>query len=110
MFYDLFAFVVFALLGGAVVAAIVLLGGLPGDVARKRGHPQADAVAVAGWLGVASLGILWPLALIWAFHRPTSLSAADRAESTDASDRLASLESAVARLEQAASAARSASE
>lgn len=48
---------------GVVIAA--MLGALPGKIARKRGHPQADAINVCGWLGLVTLGLLWPLALIW---------------------------------------------
>jgi hypothetical protein len=65
--FDIFAFVVFAVLIAVAVVAIVGLGSLPGAIARKSGHPQAAAVNVAGWLGLATLGVLWPLALIWAF-------------------------------------------
>lgn len=65
--FDIIAFACFALLIAAAVVIIVGLGSLPGAIARKRGHPQADAVTAAGWLGLATLGILWPLALIWAF-------------------------------------------
>jgi Protein of unknown function (DUF3302) len=66
---DIFAFVVLAVLLAVVVIIIVGLGSLPGAIARKRGHPQADAVNVASWLGIATLGVLWPLALIWAFWK-----------------------------------------
>lgn len=69
MFLDIFAFVVFAILFVAFVAAIVILGALPGNIARARQHPQADAITVAGWLGIASLGILWPIAFVWAYLR-----------------------------------------
>ncbi|WP_063706080.1 DUF3302 domain-containing protein [Bradyrhizobium centrolobii] len=70
---DAFAFVVFAVLIAVAVIAIVSLGQLPGRLARKWGHPQASAVNVAGWIGIATGGLLWPLALIWAFiSRPGS--------------------------------------
>jgi Protein of unknown function (DUF3302) len=72
---DLFALVVLTVLFAAVVIAIVALGALPGAIARKRGHPQAAAVNVASWLGLVS-GILWPLALIWAFWKPSAAGAA----------------------------------
>jgi hypothetical protein len=68
--FDIFAFVVFAVLLAAVLVIVVGLGSLPGWIARKRGHPQAAAINVASWLGVATLGLLWPLALIWAFLVP----------------------------------------
>jgi hypothetical protein len=64
---DIFAFAVFAVLIAVAVVVIVGLGSLPGAIARKRGHPQAAAVNVASWIGIATFGILWPLALIWAF-------------------------------------------
>jgi len=68
---DAFAFVVFAVLIAVAVIAIVSLGQLPGRLARKWGHPQAAAVRVAGWIGIATGGLLWPLALIWAFITPS---------------------------------------
>jgi hypothetical protein len=64
---DIFALVVIAVLLAAVVIAVVGLGSLPGAIARKRGHPQAAAVNAASWLGIATLGLLWPLAFVWAF-------------------------------------------
>jgi hypothetical protein len=65
--FDLMAFVVFAVLVAAILVIVVALGSLPGSIARKRGHPQAAAVNVASWLGLATAGLLWPLAMIWAF-------------------------------------------
>jgi hypothetical protein len=70
--FDIFAFVVFAVLLAAGVIVVVTLGSLPGQIAHKRGNPQADAINAASWLGVAMLGILWPLALIWAFLKPSA--------------------------------------
>jgi hypothetical protein len=63
--FDIIAFVVFGVLLVAVVVIVVGLGSLPGRIARSRGHPQAAAVSAASWLGLATGGILWPLALIW---------------------------------------------
>src|SRR5438128_831787 len=73
--FDIFAFVVFGVLLVAIVVIVVGLGSLPGNIARNRDHPQAAAVNVASWLGLATGGILWPLALIWAFLRPASAAA-----------------------------------
>jgi Protein of unknown function (DUF3302) len=69
---DAFAFVVFAVLIAVAVIIIVGLGQLPGKLASKWGHPQAAAINVASWLGIATGGVLWPLALIWAFLQPSS--------------------------------------
>jgi hypothetical protein len=48
------------------LGVFVWLGSLPGTIAAGRGHAQAQAVAVCGWLGLLFLP-LWPLALVWAF-------------------------------------------
>jgi hypothetical protein len=69
---DAFAFVVFAVLIAAAVIIIVGLGQLPGRLARKWDHPQAAAINAAGWVGIATGGLLWPLAFIWAFMLPAA--------------------------------------
>ena len=50
-----------------VVLGFVLykLGGLPGSIAAARGHPQAAAINVCGWMGLVTL-VLWPVAMVWA--------------------------------------------
>jgi hypothetical protein len=68
---DAFAFVVFAVLIAVAVIIFVSLGQLPGQLARQWGHPQACAINVASWIGMATGGLLWPLALIWAFITPS---------------------------------------
>jgi Protein of unknown function (DUF3302) len=72
---DAFAFVVFAVIAVVIVVIIVSLGRLPGQLARKWGHPNAAAVNVAGWVGMATGGLLWPLAFIWAFTAPSGFTA-----------------------------------
>jgi membrane-bound acyltransferase YfiQ involved in biofilm formation len=64
---DIFAWVVLVILVVSAVTLWVVLARLPGRIAARRGHPYKDAVTVAGWLGALFAGILWPLALIWAF-------------------------------------------
>jgi hypothetical protein len=78
--FDVIAFLVFAVLITAGVIVVVTLGQLPGQIARQRNHPQAAAINVAGWLGLLTLGLLWPLALIWAFLTPFGAAAPAAAE------------------------------
>ena len=52
-----------------IAYVIYWLGKLPGEVAHTRGHPQASAITVCGWLGLL-FPPLWPLALIWAYLVP----------------------------------------
>jgi hypothetical protein len=67
---DIVAFAVFALLICAAVIIVVNVGKLPGQLAHKWGHPQAAAINAMGWVGIATGGLLWPIALIWAFTMP----------------------------------------
>jgi len=67
---DAFAFLVFAVLILVAVIIIVSLGKLPGQLARKWGHPQAPAINALSWIGIATGGLLWPIAFVWAFVAP----------------------------------------
>lgn len=67
---DVFAWVVLLALLATVIGGWAALARLPGAIARKRGHPQAEAIAVAGWLGAILFMVFWPLALVWAYTRP----------------------------------------
>jgi membrane-bound acyltransferase YfiQ involved in biofilm formation len=70
--FDLFAFLVFAVLIITAVWLVVFVGGLPSRIARSRNHPYANAVTAAGWISLVTLGALWPIAFIWAFFPPRS--------------------------------------
>ncbi len=77
---DAFAFLVFAILIAVAVIVIVKLGQLPGQLARKWNHPQAAAINVASWIGIATGGLVWPVAFIWAFINPIKPAQAPGAE------------------------------
>lgn len=81
---DIFALIVLLVLGVAGVAAWAMLGMLPGRIARARNHPQADAVNMCGWWGVITMGLLLPVAYVWAYYRPRSSSPPDEAPSAPA--------------------------
>ena len=90
MALDIFALIVMGVLIAVVVWFVVLLGPMPGRIATDRGHPQADAIRVLGWIGVITMGLAWPFALVWAYIRPA-------ASHTDAlRERIATLESELA--------------
>ena len=92
---DIFALVIIVFLIIAFATVIVVLGSLPGKIARKRGHPHADAVNVASWIGIAT-GILWPFAFVWAFLPVPGggKAPADNAELAEMRQRLDALEAA----------------
>jgi uncharacterized membrane protein len=66
-FIDLFAWIVLVVLLATVVAVFVALGMMPGHIARKRGHPWAQAVTIGGWATLIFGFVFWPLVLIWAY-------------------------------------------
>jgi len=90
MALDIFALIVMGVLIAVVVWVVVLLGPMPGRIATDRGHPQADAIRVLGWIGVITMGLAWPFALVWAYTRSADAH-------TDAlRERIAALESELA--------------
>lgn len=66
---DWFALFVLIVLLATLVGGALLLGYLPGRIAAQRSHPQAEAVAVCGWVGLLSAGVLLPVAYVWAYWR-----------------------------------------
>ncbi len=59
-----FILVLLVLLG---IWIYVTLAAMPGQKAAERGHPQAEAINVLGWIGLL-LGIApWLVALVWAY-------------------------------------------
>ena len=69
-----------SIVGFVILILLVLLGiwvyvklaALPGQKAAERGHPQAEAINVLGWIGLL-LGIApWLVALVWAYTKPLS--------------------------------------
>ena len=76
-FLDIFALIVMAILLAVVIWLVVLLGSMPGNIARKRGHPQTEAIQVLGWIGIITLGISWFIAIVWAYTNPVGDSSKD---------------------------------
>ncbi len=69
---DIFALIVLITLITCFMALWALLGIYPGKIARQRNHPQADAISVCGWCGAITMGVLSPLAFVWAFTNPAA--------------------------------------
>lgn len=63
-------FIVFAVpIGGIVLFWMVHV--LPEKIAHKRHHPQRDAIQVLCLLSLVFGGLLWPIAWLWAYTKPT---------------------------------------
>ena len=68
-------FVILVLLVIIAVVIYMELAAIPGAKARERGHPQADAINILGWLGLLMGAAPWLVALVWAYTRPGLLVA-----------------------------------
>ena len=65
-------FAILVLLVLIVIWIFVKLAALPGQTATERGHPQAEAINVLGWVGLL-LGVApWLVALVWAYMKPVA--------------------------------------
>lgn len=64
---SIFALVILVILLIAIIAVWLALAIWPGRIARSRNHSKAEAVAVCGYWGALTLGILMPVAFIWAY-------------------------------------------
>lgn len=51
------------------VLLLFVLAWLPGYCARERGHANAAAITVCGWLSLV-MPVLWVVAMIWAHTGP----------------------------------------
>lgn len=80
-------FVILILLVLIGIWIFVTLAALPGQKALERGHPQAEAINILGWIGLL-LGVApWLIALVWAYTKPPVLQPTSPAtESADAAN------------------------
>jgi uncharacterized membrane protein len=83
-----FAFLILLVLGITVIAACLVAGAMPGRIARQRNHPQADAISVCGWWGLVTMGILLPVAYIWAYTNPQVATAPNESSTKDGEGKL----------------------
>lgn len=71
MFLDYFALGVLIFVFLVVFYGIIVLHDIPYLIAKKRNHPHADAILVAGWVSLFTLHVIWPFLWIWAtLYRP----------------------------------------
>ncbi len=67
---EIFALIVLFVLVAAIIWLVVLIGNIPGNIARAAEHPQAEAISILAWVGLLTLGIGWFVALVWAKAKP----------------------------------------
>ena len=97
---DIFAWVVLLVIIASVVVVFVVLGMLPGKIAREQEHPQAQAINVASWLALIFGVAAWPFVMVWAYLRPVA-RLLDQPEDEAGRQRIAILEARISDLEPA---------
>jgi L-lactate permease len=71
MALDYVALVLLVVIAALVVYGAVAVWGIPLEIAKSRNHPHQEAIGVATWVSLFTLGILWPFLWIWAtLYRP----------------------------------------
>jgi len=65
------AWFVLAVVPALVIALFWIVHVMPEKIAHKRHHPQAEAIHTLCLLSLAFGGLLWPLAWLWAYTKPT---------------------------------------
>lgn len=89
-----------------VFYTFIYIHDIPYEIAKKRGHSQAEAIHVACWLSLFTLHAIWPIVYIWAIAKPRPLSVAIEggglgAPDTATLERIAALEERLRALEAA---------
>ena len=70
MVLEIFALVVLVVQIAVAIWLVVVIGNIPGNMARAVDHPQAEAISILAWIGLVTMGLGWFIALVWAKTRP----------------------------------------
>ncbi len=70
-FANIVSWVVLIVFPVGLIAAFWYVHILPDTIAKRREHPQRDAIHALCILSLFVGGLLWPIAYLWAYTRPT---------------------------------------
>ncbi|WP_220266962.1 DUF3302 domain-containing protein [Enterobacter sp. Colony194] len=99
MFLNYFALGVLVVVFLVIFYGVIIIHDIPYEIAKKRNHPHADAIHVAGWVSLFTLHVIWPFLWIWAtLYRPERGWGMQDAQRIDAlNQRIIALENELAR-------------
>ena len=67
--FDYVAFAAMAIVFVAMIWLLIYVGDLPANVAKERNHPQVAAIRAMAWFGLLFTGgVVWILAIVWAYY------------------------------------------
>lgn len=69
---DVLAWIVLAIVPIIGIALFWIVHVMPEKIAHKRHHPQTQAIQTLCLLSLVFGGLLWPIAWLWAYTRPTA--------------------------------------
>jgi len=86
-----------------VFYTFIYIHDIPYIIAKKRKHPQAEAIHYACWLSLFTLNAIWPIVFIWALidHKPipVRIVGSDDGDGEELQARIAALELRLRELE-----------
>ena len=104
MFLNYFALAITLMGVSLVFYGFIFIHDIPYQIAKKRDHPQVEAIHVACWLSLFTLHALWPLVFLWAITNPKALPVKLVGGAPGAGDdlvrRIEAMEAVIARLKQ----------
>lgn len=66
MFLDYFALFLLGFVAVVIFYGVIAIHDIPYEIAKRRNHPQQDALHVAGWISLFTLHAIWPFLWVWA--------------------------------------------
>lgn len=100
MFLNYLSLVILILGLVMVFYAFIYLHDLPYAIAKKRKHPQTEAIHVACWLSLFTLHAIWPIVFIWAIAKGEPASGEDDdTRASGVAERISKLEHRLSQLE-----------
>ena len=57
-----------------VFYTFIYIHDIPYQIAKKRNHPQTEAIHLACWLSLFTLHAMWPIVFVWAIMKPKPIA------------------------------------
>jgi len=57
-----------------VFYTFIYIHDIPYQIAKKRNHPQTEAIHLACWLSLFTLHAMWPIVFVWATMKPKPIA------------------------------------
>jgi len=99
MFLNYFSLVILIIGLSLVFYTFIFIHDIPYMIAKKRNHPQLDAIHVGCWLSLFTLHAIWPIVFMWAVSKQKPETVTTSPAGGDEPARIAALEKRIAQLE-----------